>query len=129
MFPREADIENFKVEFGSEGILRRLEIRRRGCHAIQAATVIMPNATKDATLMRAWRLVRSIAHWIIACGTELPVNERYEIIIGWSKSVRKLQGQIFKVSGDRAAVQAIADSESWIQCGCVPLLRWEKDVF
>ena len=91
--------------------------------------VITPKDTKDATLAHAWELVRSIARWILVRASELPPSERYEIIVGWSQTVRRLQGQVFKVGGDHAAVQTIADSAEWTQCGRAPLIRWEKDVF
>ena len=129
MFPSERDIEDFKAEFGADSILHRLAIPRQSYCGLQAAVVIVPDATKDATLARAWELVRAIAHWILDRDAEFPASERYEVIVGWSQSVRRLQGQIFKVGGDRASVQTIADSESWSQCGRAPLIRWEKDVF
>lgn len=129
MFPSERDVEDFKAEFGADSILHRLAVARQSYFGLQAAVVIMPEATKDATLARAWELVRAIARWILARDTELPANERYEVTVGWSRLVRRSRGQIFKVGGDRAAVQTIADSESWSLCGRAPLIRWEKDVF
>jgi hypothetical protein len=129
MFPSEHDVETFKAEFGAESILHRLAISRQSYCGTQAAVVIKPAPTKEATLQHAWELVRSIARWILARASELPPTERYEIIIGWSQSVRRLQGQIFKVGGDHATVQTIADSAEWTQCGRTPLIRWEKDVF
>jgi hypothetical protein len=129
MFPSERDIEDFKTEFGADSILHRLAIPRQSYSGLQAAVVIMPEANKDATLARAWESVRAIARWILARDAEIPASERYEVIVGWRQSVRRLQGQIFKVGGDRNTVQIIADSESWSQCGHAPLIRWEKDVF
>lgn len=129
MFPSEHDIEIFKAEFGPESILLRSPIPGQGIHGTQAAAVITPEATKDATLRRAWDSVRAISRWILARGSELPVSERYGLIVGWSQSVRRFQGQIFKVIGDRTTVQTVADSDSWSQCGQAPKLRWEKDVF
>jgi hypothetical protein len=129
MFPSEHDVEDFKTEFGADSILHRFAISRQSYCGTQAGVVILPDATKDATLARAWELVRAIARWILVRSSDLPASERYEVIVGWSQSVRRLQGQIFKVGGDRATVQTIADSESWSQCGRAPLIRWEKDVF
>jgi len=129
MFPSDHDIEAFKTEFGRESILERFAISRQSCCGTQAGVVITPKDTKDATLAHAWELVRSIARWILVRASELPPSERYEIIVGWSQTVRRLQGQVFKVGGDHAAVQTIADSAEWTQCGRAPLIRWEKDVF
>jgi hypothetical protein len=129
MFPSEHDIDIFKADFGPESILLRIPIPGQSIYATQAAAVIIPEATKDATLRRAWESVRAIARWILAHGSELPASERYGIIVGWSRSVRERQGQIFKLVGDRMEVKTVADSESWPQCGRTPLIRWEKDVF
>jgi hypothetical protein len=129
MFPSEHDVETFKAAFGSESILQRFTISRQTYCGTQAGVVITPELTKEATLRHAWELVRAIARWILVRASELPTSERYEIIVGWSQSVRRLQGQIFKVGGDRATIQTIADSVEWSQCGRTPLIRWEKDVF
>jgi hypothetical protein len=129
MFPSEQDLEAFRAEFGPESILHRLAIPRQSYCGTQAAVVIAPEVTKDATLARAWEIVRAVARWLLGRAAGLPANERYEIIVGWSQSVRKLQGQIFKTGGESSAIQTIADSTQWAQCGRAPLHRWEKDVF
>jgi hypothetical protein len=129
MFPSEQDVEAFKTEFGSESVLQRFVVPRQPYCGTRACVVVTPVVTKDATLRCCWELVRAIARWILARSSELPASERYEVIVGWNQSVRRLQGQIFKVGGDRAAIQTIADSAEWSHCGLAPLVRWEKDVF
>lgn len=129
MFPSEYNIELFKQEFGAESIVIRSAIPRQSFCGTQAAVVIIPRSTKEATLTYAWGLVRAIARWILSHASELPANERIIIIVGWSQSVRKLQGQIFKVGGDFATIQTIANTASWSECQYGPLFKWEKDVF
>jgi hypothetical protein len=91
--------------------------------------MIAPASTKAETLESAWPLVRSIARWVLSRAADQPEIGRFEIIVGWSQSVRKMQGQIFKTGGDQATVRAIAASENWSQYPHALQKRWEKDVF
>ena len=78
--------------------------------------------------------MREQARWILAHAHGLPATERYMIIVSWSQSVRRLQGQIFKAGGGVEGVRAISDSADWVEFGKITrqqalLPRWEKDVF
>jgi hypothetical protein len=129
MFPSLQDVESFNSEFGAEAIIHRLPISHLNCNGTQAATVIKPLDSKDSTLEFAWEQVRKIADWILQRSVGLPSSERYMVIVGWSQTVRKQQGQIFKVGGELSALTAIAASANWKKDGYSPLLNWEKDVF
>jgi len=129
MFPSEHDVEAFRTEFGAESIIHRLAIPRQSFCGTQAAVVMTPASTKDETLARAWELVRAIAHWILARAPELPANERYEVIVGWSQAVRRKQGQIFKWGGELATIRGMADSSDWRQYEQALRHNWGKDVF
>jgi hypothetical protein len=129
MFPSLQDVESFRSEFGGEAVLHRLPITNLSCNGTQAAAVIKPLDTKDSTLTFAWGQVRKMAEWILQHSAVLPSSERYMVIVGWSQSVRKQQGQIFKVGGERSALAAIAASTDWKKDGFSPLITWEKDVF
>jgi hypothetical protein len=129
MFPSPQDTEEFKTEFGIESTVHRMEIRRLGCYGTQAAAVIRPSSSKEETLKLAWSLVRAMAFWILNRSSDMPTSERYIVIVGWSQSVRKLQGQIFKTGGNREKLRIVADSQDWKQQEHALLYRWEKDVF
>jgi hypothetical protein len=129
MFPTQQDIEAFQVEFGSESVLARHHIPQRDFCGTQTAAVITPLPTKEETLKHAWSLARKMARWIFDRAGDLPATERYIVIVGWSQSVRRLQGQIFKVGGDREAIRVISDATDWSTHEHALLPRWEKDVF
>jgi len=129
MFPSQQDIEDFRAQFGVESVLHRLALAHLNCCGTQAAVLITPARTKAETLALAWEMVRSAARWILSRSADLPMTERYMIIVGWSQSVREFQGQIFKTGGDHAAVRAIAESEDWKAFESALLRNWEKDVF
>ena len=129
MFPTRQDIEAFQAEFGPESVLERHQFPQRDFCGTQAVAVILPSLTKEETLKHAWSLIRSMAGWIIDRAGDHPATERYIIIVGWSRSVRPLQGQIFKKGGDREMIRAVADHTDWSQHEHALLSRWEKDVF
>ena len=129
MFPTPHDVEAFKSEFGADSTIDRMEIRHLACCGTQAAAVIAPSQTKEATLTHAWELIRRLALWMLRHTVELPSTEKYCVIVGWSQSVRRLQGQIFRACGDRARLQCIADSTDWHQFEHTIRNNWEKDVF
>jgi hypothetical protein len=134
MFPASQDVKAFQSAFGADALLERLQIPRENYCGTQPCVVIRPTTTKDETLIIAWNLMREQARWILTHSSNLPVSERYMIIVGWSQSVRRLQGQIFKAGGAIGEVQAIAASVDWNEFGQttrqqVLQPRWEKDVF
>lgn len=129
MFPSPQDVEALKSEFGVESIIERMEIRHLACCGTQAAAVITPLSSKEATLIHAWELIRGLARWTLDHTVELPATERYCVIVGWSQSVRRLQGQIFRACGDRERLQHIADATDWHQFEHTIRNNWEKDVF
>ncbi len=129
MFPTSQDVEKFRSEFGAESIIIRTEIRHLACYGTQAAAVIAPLESRDATLAYSWDLIRKLASWVVRHTSDLPATERYCVIVGWSRSVRELQGQIFKACGDRARLQSIADSTDWHQFEHTIRSNWEKGLF
>src|SRR5258705_120792 len=130
MFPTTQDCEAFRSEFGPEGVIHRMEIPPRGGWGAQGAAVVMAAETKEDTLERAWALARSLAHWTLARVGSLTPTERCIVIVGWSKSVRPLQGQIFKMGGTLDMLARLAACEDWktVQGTTgqrVLLARWE----
>ena len=134
MFPSRQDVEAFQVAFGPEAGIKRLYLSHLNCFGTQVAAVILPASTKDESLKLAWEVIRKQARWLILVAPSLPETERYVLIAGWSRQVRKLQGQIFKTGGSIEEVRLIADSPDWMQFEersrqRALLQGWEKDVF
>src|SRR4051812_23581576 len=100
MFPSQRDISDFAARFGDEGHLSRGPIPRLDVHGTSVAAMITPERTPEETLARAWRLLQSLSEWVVhRASAELPPTERYSLIVGWSKTVRDKQGQVFKAGG------------------------------
>ena len=95
---------------------------------------IRPELTEEDSLCAAWNLVREIAEWL---SVEAPSSkiENFRIIVGWSKAVRELQGQIFKIWQPNSHLDLILDCVSHEDYAkrsgdnCVPMPGWQKDVF
>ena len=126
------DEQTLQSEFGNEAILNRLWLAHLGCHGTQVAATIVPGNTEAGTLQNAWDVVRRLAEWTIRNGVNLPADERFELIVGWSRSVRPMQGQIFKTGGVRCDLQCIASSptyDEFVSAEHNPLrTNWRKDV-
>ena len=134
MFPSAQELDAFRAEFGQESVIHRMQIPRRDNCGTQVVATIVPLPTKEETLNRAWSLARSLARWILARAHELTADERCIVIVGWSRSVRRLQGQIFKMGGTLDILCRLAECADWktaqkIPGQQIPLIRWEKDVF
>jgi hypothetical protein len=134
MFPTKDDISDFAIRFGNEGHLSRSLISHLNVHGTTVAAVIAPERTPEETLAHTWRLLQSLAEWVIQRAANLPPTERYMLIVGWSKSVREMQGQIFKAGGTIENVREVVaspDWEAWERAsGYRALLpNWQKDVF
>lgn len=103
-------------------------------HGTSVAAMIVPARTPEETLAHAWLLLQSLAGWVIEHGASLPTTERYLLIVGWNKSVREMQGQLFKAGGTIENVRQIVASPDWEAwertSGYRALLsNWQKDVF
>ena len=60
-------------------------------HDVWAA--IVPKDTEQNTLLFAWALVLEMATWL----RSEHIDQNFRIIVGWDRSVRTHQGQIFKI--------------------------------
>jgi hypothetical protein len=134
MFPTAQDLEEFRAQFGPESVIDRMQIPRRDAWGTQVAATVVPSPTKEETLRHAWSLARSLARWVLARAHELTTDERCIVIVGWSRSVRPLQGQIFKMGGSLDILATLAKCADWQTAQKtpgqqIPLTRWEKDVF
>lgn len=102
---------------------------------LQAGVCIKPRRGKEETLILAWKTVRELAKWLLDQSDDLSGHVRYQIVIGWSKTIRRQQGQIFKIFGDADRLRLILNCENYRQFSeiapdnWVPLPGWEKDVF
>lgn len=127
------DTKELKSKFGNESELTRLWLPHLECYGTQISATVTPDASEERTLQNSWDLVKDLAAWLLDKGTLRPDTERYEIIVGWSSSIRSRQGQIFKTGGSAVEllkIVAAPDYEYVITPDHSPLRHnWEKDVF
>ena len=125
--------QELKAEFGDEAELNRLWLSHLECYGTTISATLMPELTETETLKKAWHLVQSLAVWLIERHAILPANERFSVIVGWSRHARLAQGQIFKTGGTASDLQLIAKSSGHEDpsLSAYPSLRqkWQKDVF
>jgi hypothetical protein len=92
---------------------------------------ITPKDTEQNTLSFSWDLVREMAVWLKA----KRVQHNFRIIVGWDKSVREHQGQIFKIFEPAEAIDLVlgcATADEYRVSrpqSLAPLPGWQKDVF
>jgi hypothetical protein len=133
MFPSDLDKADFAARFGVDAHLQRMAIPRQRASATTLAAFVMPKEGPEATLALAWDLARSLARWLLDRIGELPANEVYAIVVGWSKATREHQGQIFKLIASTEDVRQIVACSKWVdweQSGHRALLpNWQRDVF
>jgi hypothetical protein len=122
-----------KSRFGSDASLHRIWLSHLKCYGTSVAATITPKESQAETLTFAWALTQQLASWLLAEAQSLPKNERYEVIVGWSASVRPRQGQIFKTGGTRSDIHRVVaspTSESLTSHDHNPLRNnWQYDVF
>lgn len=113
-------------KYGDEFFFDKLALRSGAGPNItiyQAAVGIRPAGDEGTTLTVAWQVARELAQWLITEFVAVAEETRFQIIVGWSPSVRKHQGQIFKIWGYKEGMQQIVFSESYCDYVLVSGLR------
>ena len=125
--------QDLKAEFGDEAVIHRLWLSHLNCHGTVVSATIEPHLNEAETLQKSWCLVQALARWLFTRTATVPTNERFEIIVGWSRCVRAQQGQIFKLGGATSDLQRILEFStyaSFAESGVTPLRsNWQKNVF
>jgi hypothetical protein len=92
---------------------------------VNIATLIRPEATASETRALFEHHTREIAKWILSNRDRFSPGDRFQIILGWPKSVRDSGRQVIKIGGDFEAVSRIADGTTEV----VPMNGWTNCVF
>jgi|SRR5690606_5605217 len=127
-------MEEHKTKSGHAFHYERQEVPRKDgtpmrWHDVWAT--ISPKNTEEETLSFSWNLVLDMAAWL---KTE-HADQNFRIIVGWDKSVRTHQGQIFKIfepANELDFILACETAENYRAVrfqSLAPLPGWQKDVF
>jgi len=92
---------------------------------VNVSSMVNPEPTLTATMAMLEQRTRMIAKWVISHRRQFGPGDRFQIILGWSKSVRDTSRQIIKIGGGFDAVEAIANGTTEI----TPMTGWSKNVF
>lgn len=127
-------VDELQPEFGAETIIEGLELEHLRCYGTTIAATVVPESSEKTTLDSAWAVIRRLAAWTLRHSDSFPPNERFQLIVGWSKNVRAPQGQIYKTGGTVNGLEVLLlahSPESFdIQTGRRSLVTgWQKDVF
>jgi len=86
---------------------------------------IVPEQTIEKTQVILSKYAREIARWVILRHKEFSSGDRFQIVLGWPKSVRKTGRQIVKTGGDLETLIKIVDETIPV----IPRPGWTLDIF
>lgn len=92
---------------------------------INLSSCITPGRTAQETERRLEDHTREIARWILAHHKDFSSGDRFQIILGWPKSLRRTGREVIKTGGDWGAISKIADGTTTI----TPRAGWAKNIF
>lgn len=88
-------------------------------------TTVHPQETLSDTEQFAIRCAESMAEWLRDHRAEFGRDDRFQIVVAWSKSVRPTGRQIVKVGGKLSEVDLIIDRAVLVQMHG----NWARGVF
>ena len=92
---------------------------------VNIATTITPEPTVSETKCVLEHHTREIAKWIVSHKKRFSSGDRFQIIVGWPKSIRETGRQVIKMGGDLNAIAGIADGTTQI----APRQGWANQIF
>ena len=124
------DAQALQSEFGSEAVLDRLWLAHLDCYGTMIGAGITRKGTEAESLQGAWSLAQALASWLLRNAAGRPSNERYSVVVGWSRATRPAQGQIFKLGGLVEDLRRIVASPTYEEFSSSCLQpNWQRDVF
>ena len=79
---------------------------------VNVYSCVYPNQTKSETEQLLITRTREMAAWVLAHQGEFGLGDRFQLILGWPKSIKLTGRQIIKEQGDRKILAKIADGTS-----------------
>jgi hypothetical protein len=92
---------------------------------IHLFSCVTPERTAHETEAALADHTREIARWVLSHQNEFSPGDRFQIILGWPKSIRQTARQIIKTGGDFEALSSIAGGTTRI----IPRPGWSREVF
>ena len=92
---------------------------------VNVFTTIRPKATADETKQFAIACTRELASWVLTNRRRFNRGDRFQIIVGWPKSVRPTGRQIVRTGGGLKEIEDIASKTTEIRMHG----NWTANVF
>ena len=88
-------------------------------------STVEPQASEEFTAAFMRDCARKLAAWILANRKTFGKDDRFQVIVGWPKSVREHGRQVIKTGGTYEELEAVANGQTTIE-----LMRsWSVGVF
>jgi len=121
MNPVEDTYPGTELEWDSFTIIRADFRSHWNGDLVNLFTLIQPGRTISETAAQAADCTRQIAGWVLANRERFGAEDRFQIVVGWPLSVRKIRRQIVKTGGTYEDIEAISSQrrsvplrEGWI---------------
>jgi hypothetical protein len=125
MTPVETDGETIELAWDNFGI-RRTDFRPHwDGDYVNVFSTVEPQASEDATADYMRDCARRLAEWILMNRDNFGKEDRFQVIIGWPKSVRETGRQVIKTGGTYEELRQIASGETPVE----PRRSWSVGVF
>jgi len=125
MIPVEIGDEVIEPNWESFGI-RRMDFRPHfDGDLVNVFSAIKPQFTEEMTAQFIKGCAVKLSTWILANRERFGEGDRFQIIIGWPKSVRKSGRQVIKTGGTYEELEQIVTGEKSIELKS----SWNLDVF
>ncbi len=88
-------------------------------------TTLPPAPDRETCANQMVQCTVEIARWLIANRSRFGESDRFQIVVGWPKSVRQTSRQVVKTGGDWKAVEKLASETRPVEF----LRGWDAGVF
>jgi len=92
---------------------------------VNVFSIVEPQESEEVTADFMRHCARKLAAWVLANRKKFGKKDRFQVVVGWSKSVREHGTQIIKTGGTYDELQKIASGETPVE----PMKSWSVGVF
>ena len=92
---------------------------------VNVFSAVPPKSSEEMTLELMRECARKLSDWILTNRDNFGAEDRFQVIIGWPKSVRETNRQVIKTGGTYEELRMIANGETIL----TPRRCWSGGIF